>query len=355
LRKKKKILVLNDYNLENDIKLHRSGKLPAHLTFGLPKLEQLGFDCELIRLWEPGFLYHADNFLIRHKPFIPIGRLESQVKALRRVNRACAILSLKETESNLLHYMRAIGLIEIPVITLVHHSQDIGRFARLRAPFYRLWNKGADAVLTFSERVKLVNANNSKKVTIRWGPDIPYYDSLNPSYGKAIVTSGRSGRDFDTFASACIKNEVPARIYCTNNDLSERLTNLPNFINCEVGWQTPQVAIAKQKDSLAIAIPLHSQPFTSGLTSLCDAFGFGKAILMPDNPGIDFDIEGLGIGKVVSPNNLSGWNQTLQWVKEHPEKIKEMGKRAKSYARKHYNSDIFVEQVAKVLLKSINH
>ena len=350
---KKKVLILNDYNLAEDIVKYYDKVLPGHLIFGLDKLKSLGFDWELMRLWEPGRLYHVDNFLIKHKPILPLGRLETQVKALRKLKEASVILSLKETESNLLHYMRATGLLQTPVVTLVHHSQDIGRLSLIRSPINYLWHKGADAVLTFSSKIKLVGSEENKTNTIRWGPDTHYYDSLNPTYGEAIVSSGRSGRDFDTFAQACIHQKAPAKIFCLEHNRSALLRNLPPFISCEIGWQEPHLAFQKQKDALAIAIPLTPQPFTSGLTSLCDALGLGKAILMPENMGIDLDIENLGIGKIVYPNNLEGWRRTVRWVQEHSEETVEMGKRAREFASQHYNSDIFAHQLAEVLYKVI--
>ena len=153
----KKVLLLNDYNLHEDRVRHANGCLPNHLIFGLDEYPQFNLDFELIRLWEPGILYELDNFFIRHKPHIPIGRLETQFKALRRINEADVILSLKETESSFLHYLRALGFLKIPVVTLVHHSQNIGRFHKLKSPIFKLINQGSDAILTFSEKLRMAS------------------------------------------------------------------------------------------------------------------------------------------------------------------------------------------------------
>lgn len=45
----------------------------------------------------------------------------------------------------------------------------------------------------------------------------------------------------------------------------------------------------------------------------------GKAVLMPENIGIDLDANRLVIGKIVRPNNVDGWSLNFKWVKEHRE------------------------------------
>lgn len=348
-----KVIILNDYNLHSDYENYKIGKLPGHLIFGLHKFKDFGFDIELVRLWEPGPLYHLDNWLNKHKPIIPIGRAETQVKTLRKIKDAVAILCLKETESYALHYLRAMQLITVPVITLVHHPQNIGRLNCLRVPANYCWHKGADAVLTFSGKIRLQGQEPHKIIRVPWGPDLNYYDSLKPSYGNQIMTAGRSGRDFHTFALACITTRSSAHIMCLEHDAETMCDKLPSHVSLEVGWQEPHDTYKKLKDALAIAIPLLPQKFTSGLTSLCDALGMGKAVLMPENVGIDLDIEKLGIGKVVRPNNLDGWNKTLHWVKNHREQTIEMGKRAREFASKSYNCNLFAKSVTACIKKCI--
>ena len=160
----KKILLLNDYNLHEDRVRHANGRLPSHLIFGLDEYPQFNLDFELIRLWEPGIFYELDNFFIRNRPYIPIGRIETQFKVLRKLNGVDAILSLKETESSLLNYLRAIGYLKIPIVTLVHHSQDIGRFNKWKSPIFKLINQGSDAILIFSERVRVLSGEDKINV-----------------------------------------------------------------------------------------------------------------------------------------------------------------------------------------------
>jgi glycosyltransferase involved in cell wall biosynthesis len=348
-----KIIVINDYNLHKDYENFKIGKMPGHLIFGLHKFKEFGFETELVKLWEPGPLFHLDNWLIKHKPIIPIGRTETQVKTLQKIKDADAILCLKETESYSLHYLRAMQVIRIPIITLVHHPQNIGRMNWLRKPLNYCWHRGADAVLTFSNKIPLQGQESHKVKRVSWGPDVRYYDSLKPTYGNQIMTAGRSGRDFNSFAVASINTGSSAHIMCLEHDAETMLKKLPPHILMEVGWQEPHDVYNKLKNALAIAIPLLPQKFTSGLTSLCDALGMGKAVLMPENIGIDLDVEKLGIGKIVRPNNIEGWSKTLTWVKEHREQTIKMGTKAREFALQNYNCDLFAKSVSDCIKKCI--
>ena len=344
----KKVLLLNDYNLHEDRVRHAEGRLPNHLIFGLDKFHEFNLEFKLIRLWEPGIFYELDNFFIEHKPFLPIGRLETQYKVLRQLNEVDAILSLKETESSMLNYLRAIGFLKVPVVTLVHHSQDIGRFNQFKHPIFKFLNMGSDAILSFSDKVVILSKRKKRK-TIRWGPDLEYYSRLNPTFGNQIMTSGRAGRDFSTFAQSCIECKAHAKIMCLDYDVSPVFKTVNPFVEFEIGLQSQDQICRKLKGALAIAIPMQDQEFTCGLTSFCDPLGLGKAVLVPENVGIDIDVEVHGIGKIVSPNNKQGWTNTLSWVKENKEETKEMGKRARLFSEKNYNSKIFVNQISQVL------
>lgn len=346
-------MVLNDYNLHEDIKDAGLGKLPDHLAFGLHNLQKFGFEYEHIKLWEPGFAYHLDNWLIRKKPFIPLGRIETQLKVLQRLKTADLILSLKETECSLLHYLKALGCITTPLITLVHHPQNIGRLNNLKRPLYKAWHRGATATLLFSNNIPLIEGSSRNCIRVPWGPDVDYYDSLQPHFGYAIKTAGKSGRDFSTFIEACKSTNTTAEIMCPPHDLSNSFQNLPKNINCVIGWQSSNKIHSKLRDSLAIAIPLLSQEFTSGLTSFCDALGLGKAVFMPKNVGIDLDIEELGIGKFVTPNNHLGWSNVLNWIKLNREETINMGKQARQFAGQFYNSEVFIKKIADILSKCV--
>jgi glycosyltransferase involved in cell wall biosynthesis len=167
------------------------------------------------------------------------------------------------------------------------------------------------------------------------------------------MTAGRSGRDFNSFAVASINTGSSAHIMCLEHDAETMLKKLPPHILMEVGWQEPHDVYNKLKNALAIAIPLLPQKFTSGLTSLCDALGMGKAVLMPENIGIDLDVEKLGIGKIVRPNNIEGWSKTLTWVKEHREQTIKMGTKAREFALQNYNCDLFAKSVSDCIKKCI--
>jgi glycosyltransferase involved in cell wall biosynthesis len=99
----------------------------------------------------------------------------------------------------------------------------------------------------------------------------------------------------------------------------------------------------------AIAIPLFSQNTLAGLTSLMDALGLGRAVLMTRNRHLHIDIEAEGIGFWLEPGDVSGWQYRLDWIADHPAEVAAMGRRARTMAEGVYNSESFAKKVASIL------
>jgi glycosyltransferase involved in cell wall biosynthesis len=95
----------------------------------------------------------------------------------------------------------------------------------------------------------------------------------------------------------------------------------------------------------AIAIPLERQQHLCGITSLMDALGIGKPVIMTRNPQIDLDIEQLGIGIWVEPGDVEGWTRALTWFDAHPAEAMEMGARARALVDRGLNSRAFANDV----------
>ena len=72
----------------------------------------------------------------------------------------------------------------------------------------------------------------------------------------------------------------------------------------------------------AIAIPLFDRPNSLvGLTSLMDALGFGRAVLMTYNKFIDIDFEHEGIGFWLNPGDVDGWIDKINWIQNNPDEV----------------------------------
>ena len=94
-----------------------------------------------------------------------------------------------------------------------------------------------------------------------------------------------------------------------------------------------------------MAIPLFLGKSLSGLTSLMDALGMGKPVIMTKHPLIDIDIEAQGIGKWVEPGDVKGWRDAIQFFEEHEDEAFLMGQRARNLVNTGLNSVNFANQV----------
>lgn len=56
---------------------------------------------------------------------------------------------------------------------------------------------------------------------------------------------------------------------------------------------------------------MFAQKSLAGVTSLMDAIGLGRAVLMTCNPHVDLDIEVKGIGFWLDPGDVEGWKDRL--------------------------------------------
>jgi glycosyltransferase involved in cell wall biosynthesis len=91
----------------------------------------------------------------------------------------------------------------------------------------------------------------------------------------------------------------------------------------------------------------------AGLTSLTDALGCGKPVIMTRHPLIDIDLEKEGIGRWVNPGDVTGWIDALCWFRDNPGEAAAMGNRALQLARERFNSKRFAEQIAGILSETL--
>jgi glycosyltransferase involved in cell wall biosynthesis len=119
------------------------------------------------------------------------------------------------------------------------------------------------------------------------------------------------------------------------------------------GWFKYPELCSFMRSHAAIAIPLSAQSSLAGVTSLMDALGLGRAVLMSRNAHIDVDIETEGIGFLLEPGDVPGWADRLNWVKANPVEVAEMGARARSLAERRLNSAAFAHRLADIFEQAL--
>ena len=347
--------VLNNYPFQEVWKEVKCREKPDHHLYGINHFYLRGFKVEIVPFENSRFLQNINN-LVRNGCFpIPFGDLDQQWSFLQHLNKADIIYAPCQTQTHLLSYLRALGLLKVPIVSLAHHPFTRGRLAWLREPFIKLFIKGTDAFPSLNQGVaneinKLSNELH-KSCPVCWGPDADFYPST-PVKGQGIVAAGRTGRDFYTFGVAASQTNTQAHIICLENNFSSSFHTFGNNVRVTVEknndyMKYPEL-IAIYAQARALAIPLTLGKSLSGLTSLMDGLAMGKPIIMTRHPLIDLDIEKEGIGIWVEPGDIDGWRNAIQFFEDNANEALIMGKRARKLVETKINSRIFANQVMNI-------
>jgi hypothetical protein len=345
LRWPTRILVLNNYPFEDVWQEVRRGEKPDHHLYGINHFHRRGYEVEIVPFQSSPWLQSLDTRL-RHFP-IPLGSLDQQASALRRLKSGDLLYAPCQTQTHALSLARRLRLLKTPMVCIAHHPFDSGRLSVLRKPYFQQVVRGTDAYPALSEGVaKILAAVGARSMALRWGPDATYYRTT-PEVGEVAVAAGRTGRDFATFARAAVMANIPAEIICLQPDAANLVSGpcLKLNIQPEQGYMNYQELLQIYSRARVLAIPLVANTSLAGLTSLMDALGMGKPVIMTRHPLIDIDIEKEGIGKWVEPGDVEGWTHALSFFHQHPEESQAMGLRARALVDNGLNSSSFADQV----------
>ncbi len=344
-----RVLVLNNYPLDTVWEQVRRGEMPGHVLFGVDHFAARGYECEFVACEDGAPPRGLTRALATCRFPFPLGNLERQWEALRRAHRFDLIFAASQTETALLACLRAIGAFQKPIVCLVHHPLNRGRLAAWRKSFFSLVQRGTDAFPCLSRRV--ASEIGEKAVVLEWGPDPAFYQpAQGPGHG--IIACGRSGRDFVTFGQGASLTGCPARIICLETHITPEFghfnANVEILTQPPRGWMKYRDLNPILASARALAIPLTQQEGLAGLTSLVDALGLGRAMIMTRNPCIDLDIEAKGIGRWVDPGDVAGWRDAIQWFDANPGEAAAMGQRARALVDAGLNAEQFANSLIHV-------
>ena len=362
-----RVLVLNNYPMDRVIREVNLKETPDQALFGVNRLHEWGFEPIFLPYPAIGPWANIQHMLKQLRIPLELGDLQQQMVALRLSSQAELVYAPCGSQTHLLQYLRAFGLYKLPIVTLMHHPFLKGKLEFQRNWQRRLFLRGADKLPCLStavvEELKGFGAKTSKLVSMQWGTDVEFYGPWEPP-GAGVIATGRTGRDFVTFAKAVARSRGQGTVIGLQGQLNDSIFQTSsNLKTIEArneqpapgenrGWLKYPELCQLMRGHAAIAIPLFAQRNLAGLTSLMDALGLGRAVLMTRNRNIDIDIETEGIGFWLEPGDVDGWVQRLNWMQDNPKEVYAMGKRAREMAEGKYESHNFARQLAN-LLKSV--
>lgn len=356
-----RLLVLNNYPLDTVWQEVREGKTPDHLLFGINHLAALGHKIELLPYEDTSALARLSQWLVRARFPVPMGDLSQQLKALRRLRSCDLVYAPCQTQTQLLGYFRRWGWIRRPIVALAHHPMDLGRMANLRRPLLRSSIQGHDAFPALSkpvaDEINRLTAPVQKSCPLPWGPDKTYYPPSEYP-GEGVICAGRTARDWVTLGQAATQANTRTLLICT---IPSKCPEFDRFgknvaVNLQPasGWMAYPELCRHYATARVHAIPLRATHSIAGLSSLVDAMGMGKPMVMTRLPLFDFDLEKWGVGRWVAPGDVQGWREALQWFDTHPEEATAMGKRARQIVDEGFNSMTFASQLNAIFLRHLD-
>lgn len=346
-----RILVLNNYPLDRVWREVREGDKPDHHLYGLNYFVAAGHDVQIVPFERPPRFSWVRRWRGWFDALIPLGNLERQADAWKQRHDTDLIYAPCQTETRALAYLRRLELLHVPLVCLAHHPLDPGRMSRIRRPWIRKSVLGTSRYPSLSRRVaseidEIAGPGFSEAMP--WGPDKGYYE-IATGPGTGAFAAGITGRDFDTFGRAATQAGVVANIVCLERDqpkdapsFGPKVTVVTHPDNRPLGYRALTRAFA---DSRVLAIPLYAQETLAGLTSLMDALGVGRPVIVTRNPLLDLDVEALGIGRWVNPGDVNGWIDALRWFDTHPVEAMEMGWKARALVDGGLHSAAFADRM----------
>lgn len=362
----RRVLVLNNYPMDRVMQEVELGETPDHLLFGVNRLMDYGYEPVFLPYPAMGRWAQFQRFLKRFPLPLELGDLQQQILAKRLLPGADLIYAPCGSQTHWLQYIRATGRFPIPIVTLMHHPFPEGKLDVFRGWQRKLFLRGADRLPSLSGAVasdlRKAGCMETKLAPLVWGADVGFYGPWEPPpKGSGVIANGRTGRDFLTFALAVAKAGGPATLIGLQGKLDDPIYHqtggLQTIEACneepipgeDRGWLKYPALCEHMRAHEAIAIPLFAQRSLAGLTSLMDALGLGRAVLMTRNRHIDLDIEAEEIGFWLEPGDVDGWADRIRWVVDHPVEVAGMGARARKLAETTFNSATFAKQIVAIL------
>lgn len=257
--------------------------------------------------------------------------------------------------------LHALGLYRHPIVVW-HHQPVVRAKSPLREKLARLFYRGMDHMIFFSEKL-IADSLLSEKADPRrmsmvpWGADLRYYDSLRPdgSSPSLFISSGKELRDYETLLEAFRRTDLPLTLYVERKrkDYFDALHPGENVTMHYGDRPIPHQIALLVAQSRCVCICCQPSNYTVGLTTVVEALALGKPILCTRNLQMPMDIEAEGCGFWLEPGDVEGWEEKLRFIADHPEEAAAMGRRGRALAERLYNAEECGRQAADLIKKHI--
>lgn len=254
------------------------GRVPSHWLYGAVEMEHDGHEV----IWE------QENKSPKH-----------DLTLIRQYNHDMVFIPNLNLHNHLfLLLLAAFGLYRKPIYAYLHHEP--ATMIGLRGKIYKLLLHGLRHIfflssLTMRQVVEKGIADSVRCSVPGWGPDMDFYAKVPVSDNGYFVSTGKENRDFDTLIEAFRITGKPLHIFTAvshggvdYSDLEEKTRGITNIKvtlvdNSPASYYNMLIEMAAAH---ALVCPLRKDRLTYcvGLSTIADAEGLGKPLIITDNP-----------------------------------------------------------------------
>jgi glycosyltransferase involved in cell wall biosynthesis len=167
------------------------------------------------------------------------------------------------------------------------------------------------------------------------------------------MSAGKTYRDFGVLVEAFRRLPEKLRIYHSEDNASavaakEAASGLANISFRDLGFADWREVSIINKQSFAVLVPLDLTKATAyangfGMTSLLEAMGAGRPVIMTRTPYPVIDVEREGIGIFVDGADPVTWAAAIRRLADDPGAAEAMGARARQLCETTYNIETYAE------------
>jgi len=359
--KKPRLLLVNNYSMENAYQLWEKGKSGSQHVWGKIELEERG------NVEVKIFKHEKYSLLNRIGNLLQIKHLEQQLRILtygKYYDILYAPYSL--TNTRLLILLKLVGLYRKPILVTIHQP-----FMRMNSTnwFYKWFSKKFllqyDGIIFLSEKLKDITIKALKitdpyvlaKIdTAQWGPDTKFYDKVKTKEEVTLsyfISAGHTARDYVTLIEAFKKMDHQLRIFCTPSS-RPLVKDLPANVTINSTVISYAELLKFYKESIAILIPLKypdREEGCQGMTSLQDVVALGKPTVITHNPILNLDVEEEGFGLTVGKGDINGWIEAVELIANDKGRFLQMSKQASRVYHEKFNAELYADKLEKAVFK----
>lgn len=334
---RRRILFINSYGGRAGWEEIKAGAAGPHHLWGMLELVRMGYE---VALAEP--LSHFSGHRRSFPHDLPL------LKAARTWLGPDDLIFCAHTLLYYLPLLKSLGALKRPMISLTYAREDLD-FAKVHNGIAALTPAAANQAHQMAPGVKVGH--------VGWGVDPAFYPSL-PYDPRFIFSCGIANRDFATQAQAATVSQMPFRIICPGVQPGVIWPSNAEVRDGGAGWHTDgkkkfsvqdliRDNYAQAAASLVIIKPDPEALTANGFTNMLEGMALGRPLIVTRTGAMpeELDVEKLGCGLFVPPENPAALAEAMNWIMANPDKAQEMGKAGRRLCEQHYHLSTFASRL----------